>query len=301
MSGANFKMRIWKNADPEPSTWLIDVTTTVPSGANEILIQPRTDASATQVTMYFDNWNISNDPDSPGISLVGTGFDYAGVGADGFTSQAYDTSGADFIAVAMGYETTGSGLGFTDSKGNSWTPKTPAIATTTGVRWYYAYDAIVGTGHTFAPAGTDTFPGISVAYFAGVKKGSDPFHSENGGTQVFGSTVQPGSVTPPEPGCLVLTAFTCTAPSGGLTVDSPFTKYGHITDGSFGHDNTAAGYDIQTTATARNPTWDFGSSATLQAVIAVFRPEIAAGGSILIPVLGRHTPGTVQARNVRGY
>jgi hypothetical protein len=177
------------------------------------------------------------------------------------TTPAIDTTGANFlIASVQKYANTGGPNGITDSKGNTWTliPWTnsqdngkPAL--------YYAYDAIVGTGHTFSTTVADC--AISVMAFSGVKSSADPLESGNDSTTIESSeTFQAGAaITPASAGDLVITSL------GTIFATNPLDVFFEINQNNLSsgwtpeNSNDPAGamaFSIaQDNSTALQPTW----------------------------------------------
>lgn len=196
---------------------------------------------------------------------------------NGFTSGTVDTSTANFIAVWFAGGSAARTL--SDSKSNTWLAGTEVqgfFGTRAG-RWYYAYNAIVGTGHTFTITGTGSAPTLQVLWYSGVKSSADPFDSEAaGGTSNSATTIQAGSVTPTEANCLVLSGLFIDG-FKTPTIDGGFTKEQSTTDTNFGHFYGAAGDLVQTTATAANPTWTVASADIVIAQTLILKAAAAAG------------------------
>ena len=213
------------------------------------------------------------------IALVTSGQGYSNNLADTFTTTTYDTTGADLLYVIVGSAGNNPpGVTLSDSKSNTWTQLT---LRTGGVNkhclHWYAQNATVGTGHTFTAAGTDIFAALCFLAFSGTDL-TAPFDVENGNTQGFASSSTTGSVTPGQDNSVLVTGIGGYNSSSGATVsiDSSFVSGPvpqQITNTDFGHQGAAISYQIQTTATTRNPTWTINASDGWGAVIAVFKPD----------------------------
>jgi hypothetical protein len=208
-------------------------------------------------------------------ALVAASVDEDGtLSGGGFTSGAYDTSGANFIVVAVQWLTGGSAPTLADSKGNSWTPLTQYGTGPSWTRLFYAQNASCGAGHTFTLSATGFgYPTLVMAAFSGVN--ASAFDVENGAVNGGGgSTLQPGIVTPGVDNCLVVSSF-CFNQGGdyGPGVDSGFSILDTLPSG--GAPGSLACL-VQTTAAAVNPTWTLSSGVQRVATIAVFRPGLAA-------------------------
>lgn len=202
-------------------------------------------------------------------------------GSSSTTTNAINTTGADFIAVVVVWDgTAGSTNTVSDNQGNSWTPRT-AIHDNTGtlgnVRIHYCASPTTNSSHTFTLtcSGTPANPAIAVAAFSGVN--STPYDVENGAYS--GSPISTGSVTPTQDGSVLIAGV------GGSqgTVDSinnGFTICGHgPRNPPTTYRTIGMAYKIQTTAAAINPAFTFGSGSFCYASIASFKPGGGGGGS----------------------
>jgi hypothetical protein len=202
--------------------------------------------------------------------------------SNGFTTGSVDTSGANFL-FAVVTDVEGATATLSDSKGNTWTALTPNGAGTTNNSCFYCESATVGSGHTFTISGAATYGSVEVLAFSGGATSS----SLDAQTGTFNNsnpnTLAPGSVTPSEDDCLVVTGLSLRDYAGTLSIDGGFTKDTAEQTFSGNAIGTAAAYLIQTSAAAANPTWTIGSSGTTYAAttIAAFKAS-AAGGETLM-------------------
>jgi hypothetical protein len=212
----------------------------------------------------------AEEPPPPGadIALIANAAAGSADGGATSTTAAIDTTGANFLVVAA---IDDGSTTISDSKGNTWTLLSPNANGEVAL-WYCA-NANVGTGHTFTVSNSGFSP-IAVQAFANVKLSSPLDGSPTGGVTSGIATVQPGSITPSEANCLLVTATTSgsSGANNATSINSSFTKTDAI--GFTGGQNyaIAMGYKIQTTAGAENPTWtwnDTGFSRT--AVMAAFK------------------------------
>lgn len=222
------------------------------------------------------------------ITLVGSTNFYS-TDTNGFTSGAVDTSGATFIAVWYAGGANGGSYTLSDSKSNTWTglTKTDAFFGTRVGQWLYAYNATVGSGHTFTITGSSSAPTLQVLWYSGVLT-SDPFDTgqQSGASSNGATTIQAGSVTPSENNCVVLSGLYVDN-SRSPSIDGGFTKEQETTNTDFGHFYGAAADLIQTTATAANPTWTISSSDIVISRNAVFKSSGGGGGgSVVKDMLG---------------
>lgn len=191
------------------------------------------------------------------------------------TTSAIDTTGADFIAIVVSIFGDINASLPTDSKSNTWVAA--EILDGTGANScaiFYCQNPTVGTGHTFTWNHGSSFPSIYVAAFSGVGTGSivDQVNKAQ--------ATQPGSITPVQNNELIITGFSTNGGGVTPTVSSPFTVTDAIAFLASG-DNEGGGlaYQIQTSATAENPTWV--SNPSPRSVIASFFTTV---GDITIEV-----------------
>lgn len=194
------------------------------------------------------------------------------------TTDAIDTTGADLIVIEVGWYTAGTTPALSDSKGNTWTGLTARTQGTFRVRMFYCVSPTVGSGHTFTAAGTDSYPEIGVLAVSGVNA-ADAFDQESaGGGASAATSVQPGSVTPDEANCLVVTGLVSEGSS--ITINGGYTA---ISVNNTGGANMGGGiaYLIQSSAAATNPTWSWTGSGTAAAAAAVFHAASGGGGGVV--------------------
>lgn len=187
------------------------------------------------------------------------------------TSTAINTVGANLI-VLFTEDFTSGGTAPTDSVSNTWTKIASNGSGAFGAMWK-CFNPITSTSHTFTPHGS--FPSISVIVLSGagdLDTGGTGV-SFNSSTTGGAATLQTGSVTPSVNGSIVI--FGC-GDAWALPITTnvgsfiPAGALGLVGGTSFAN---GLAYEIQTTATARNPTFSFASNRA-NAVIAVFKPGI---------------------------
>lgn len=200
-------------------------------------------------------------------------------GGSGGTSAAIDTTGATLLVAAL----SALSPGISDSKGNTWTPLS-AVSPSQTVQLFYVANPVVGTGHTFTCSGS--FVSMVVRAYNGVAT-TTPFDQQNG-SAASGTTVSPGSVTPSQDGELLVAACGILSPSAAPTVDSGFTTPSNYVNNSPGVNfGVAFSEQVQTTATARNPTFTGDSGSLDGCVIATFKAT--AGSQIAGTATGAAT------------
>jgi hypothetical protein len=188
------------------------------------------------------------------------------------TSAAINTTGATLIVIATSdYGINGCTYPdtITDSKSNTWTcaGTYSSDASVDHATIWYSIPTSVGSGHTFTVSGSlDSF---AVAAFAGTAISSvvDAVTGAGGSS----STLQPGSLTPGADNELLI-AVGAVYGVNVSSVDSPFSSnlVQNVAGGPV-NEAVALAYEIQTTATARNPTWTFSGSQYPATILVAFK------------------------------
>lgn len=195
----------------------------------------------------------------------------------GLTSASLNTTGADLLVVGLSEGGTVNNGTISDSKANTWHQLTQQINGGKSSELWYAWNAAVGTSHTFTVTGTTDFPSFCVAAFSGSQTSSDPFDVQNGANATFQSTLAPGSITPGSANELIVTCLQSDGQALAATINGGFTVTDSTTNAGFGHQSASMAYLIQTTAAAANPTWTRASgNSTITANIASFKSAGAA-------------------------
>lgn len=199
------------------------------------------------------------------ISVIATGF-----GSAGATSPAIDSTGANLLLApialsAAAYTST------TDSKTNPYT-NTTRYGGTSPYHTYQTYCAeadivAVGSGHTANNAlGYHRIGLLAVAGAAAL-----PFDQESGDDATSATSIQPGSITPSEDGCLLVSTLEAVS-CGTITPPAGWTVVGNETN------NAAIAYLIQGTAAAVNPTWGTSVAGHLVTSMTVWKSDGLGGG-----------------------
>lgn len=197
----------------------------------------------------------------------------SGADADTFTTSAIDTTGANLLVAAIATE--GGAATISDSKGNTWnTIDSFNVFGSRILQLAYSVPSSVGSGHTFTVTGTDIFAGVSVGSYSGAHATPLGASSKNG--TIFGSSLQPGSLTPSEDNMLLVTGLQY-EDSSTPTINSSFTVETTNVKADFGETGSSLADQIQTSATARNPTWS-GTNLN-NVVMATFKQAAGGGGS----------------------
>jgi hypothetical protein len=208
-----------------------------------------------------------------------SGAEVKGVGNTTFTTGSIDSSGGDLILaiVSTGHAT---GAVLSDSKSNTWHPLTTQ---TDGANLdeilYYAWNAIVGSGHTFTVTGSGMFCSLIVQVFSGSKTSGDPLDQQAGASAGSGTSLATGSITPSAANCLIASAggwATFSQPwtpaiDSGMTILDSQDQIGSVCNAS------ALAYVVQTSAVAINPTWSWTNTSIVGVTIASFLSATVVG------------------------
>jgi len=192
------------------------------------------------------------------------------------TTAGITTTGADLLVVVVAYTTAGGLPAVSDSKSNSWTGLTAQTSGAIGTQIFYSIPSSVGASHTFtvATSGTNT---ISAMAFSGANA-TQGTPQESGAATGSGTSLAPGSVTPSEDNELVILGVTMGAEEDDtFAIDSGFTvaEFNSFVSGT--NYGSGAGYKVQTTAAAVNP-----SASWTTAVLATARMATFKAGSAVV-------------------
>lgn len=186
-------------------------------------------------------------------------------------STAIDTTGVNLLVVVL-MDSDGTSV-ITDNKGNS--PYATAVGQLGGFASnfntiFYFKSPSVGTGHTFTVTGTAKSPSIAMAGFSGVDTTS-PLDQHTSASSNFGSSAQPGSITPGSANQLVVSGVTYQDTGNTLSIDLSFIIADQLVQQNSAHLGGGLAYIIQTTATAVNPTWSEAVGNIVSVTIASFK------------------------------
>jgi hypothetical protein len=168
----------------------------------------------------------------------------------------------------------GSSTAISDSKSNSWTGLT-ALNAGGEARIFYVESPTVGTGHTVSCAQSYAYVAMS-AWSGGT---TTSFDQENGATSASATSLASGSITPSEDNELLISCIGLGGTATGLTADTGIGFTALVTRNAVSGVNYGGGvsYQIQTTATARNPSWSWTLSTDARHPIASFKAAAVAG------------------------
>lgn len=196
--------------------------------------------------------------------------------ATGGTTPAIDTTGATLLVVAAAWTTaTIATPAISDSKGNVWwSLLRDQTNSQCSIAIWVALAPIVGAGHTFTFTGSTS--SACVAAFSGADAIPLAAPFQHAGV-ASGTSLQPGSITPPAANSLLITALanrvnTTYAVNSGYTITN---QHNFVAAGQVG---VALAYLIETTPTAQNPTWSWVGAGVGGAVHMCVQPASAGGG-----------------------
>lgn len=192
-----------------------------------------------------------------------------GLGPNGGASDAIDTAGATLIVIISAFF-GGTPPTVSDSKSNSWTSRPVVAGTANDVQLHYCIPTSVGSGHTFQLSGSSIYPSIGILAFRGTHP-TTPFDQDARNSGAV-SSIEPGSLTAPENGCLYVTGIstdqTSHAASGMTSYSVSYAPGSYLGMGS--------AWFVQSTAGAFNPTWSYSGTGAVATCMLTFRP--AASG-----------------------
>lgn len=184
------------------------------------------------------------------------------------TTSAIDTTGCDLLVANIFFSNGAApNSAVTDSKGNTWTAATKRNASDAANRFYYCKPTSVGSGHTFTIGPPNTYGGIIVLGFSGAKAAS-PLDGQNGANSASANALATGSLTPTENNCLLIYAATTAGNITAVDVGTLQEVANGISGTTYGG---GVGYQIQTTATARNPSFSASVTNQMAASILAFK------------------------------
>ena len=202
-------------------------------------------------------------------------------GGNPTSTSGIDTTGATLLIAAAAYFTGGNDPPtITDNKSNTWNGLTAyATGSNSKVKIYYSFPSSVGSSHTITSDGS--FQSIGFMAFSGLTPSFDAGKDSGNGT-TSGNSIQPGSLTPSQDNCLLISAFEFGTNTNDISaIDSSFIAPINPEGAGSGSFRLALAYKIQTSASGENPTWSTGGSADqMSTALAVFK---LAGGVTTSP------------------
>lgn len=201
-------------------------------------------------------------------------------GGLGGTSAAIDTTGASLLVFTAACLYNNPPFK-ADNKSNTWITAVGKNGTfnNTCSYMFFAWNPIVGTGHTFTSSAL-TYPASQILAFSGIDATSNPLDQINSATNTSTLTIQPGSITPSQAGSLIITDLCLNYTAPTPTIDSGMTEIDYINFNSGNYFGGDAAYFVQGAAAAFNPIWTTvsGSPLELTTTIMNFRPATTTAG-----------------------
>lgn len=196
----------------------------------------------------------------------------AAPGANGGTTSGQSNSGGNLVVGAVpGYQEDTTLC--SDNQSNSFANAVRELLGGGGAdcKIDYAEGATVGGSHTLTYSESGSYPAIHHLCFSGVLA-SGSLDTTSAMALSSATSVQPGSVTPSEDGCLLVCTLCVNGSISGLSIDSGFTI---AESTAFSTGNNMGGYTaylVQATAAAINPQWSWTTSRDGSVAMAVFKP-----------------------------
>lgn len=222
------------------------------------------------------------------FSLIASTHD--GDGANGSTTPAIDTTGADLLVAAVGAYNLGVTWpsSFTDSAGNTWIQEAAAQNGNISGFIYSCVAPTTSTTHTFTISHTGSYASASILAMSGVDTVTPRPQSPVSNNAASATTIQPGSLTPGAAGNLMVTAIAHGHYSGGtMSLNSGYTVQEHQNYVGGTAVGSAIGYEEAPSTSALNPTWTWSStSSQLVAFHLEFAAAAGGGGGTFQKLVG---------------
>lgn len=199
--------------------------------------------------------------------------------ANTHTSSAIDTTGANLIIVIIADDAGGGTL--SDSKSNTYTLDKQSADTGPRVRTYRCLSPTVGTGHTFTLTGSAVYGALMASAWSGAAT-SSVVDVDNQASSVS-TTISTGSVTPTQDNDLLIYGAGCGPTVNSVDIGTLLQSVPGVGGVNYGG---GVGYQIQTTATTRNPTFTMSASGNNRATIVAYKAAAGGGGGVVGPLIG---------------
>ena len=208
----------------------------------------------------------------PLVSFTGITFVAGTSIVNASTSGNINTTGANFIVATLSNFAGNSSQAFSDSKGNTWS----SVANCNGGNAYagirYSLNPSVGSSHNFTTNNGGGYAGVAyIRSYSGVATASALDGSSC--TCTGSSSGASGSITPANSNALLISGSSANA-NYSSGPDSGFTNRGANNANLLADMGGGIGDLIETTATAKNPSWTW-SAGTVCTNVAAFDPVVA--------------------------
>jgi hypothetical protein len=205
------------------------------------------------------------------LSHTGAGSVDAGASV---TTSNISTLGADLIILGVSFYGFASSPGTLSSSPSNTISLLPAYfdSVTSGVQLAYITTPATSATANFSVSSAGTYMSLMVLAVSGVA--SPPADVETGNAPgTSGTTIQPGSITPPHNGALIVTVLNVNGTETGgdaPSIDNSFTITDTVDYNAGNHFLGSLAYLVQGSAAAMNPTWTYGVSHERAAAIVAF-------------------------------
>lgn len=204
------------------------------------------------------------------------------------TAGSIDTTGASVILVFITDYNGNPASTISDNQSNSYGSPilAPSLSGSVRVQVWVKFSPTTNAAHTWTTGASAFAP--SLAVLALTNTAVSAVDQTISASATASATVQPGSITPSASNGIIITGYG----SANIhdSVSAPFSPVDGQIIVSGEHESLAMSFEIQTTATARNPTWTwaFGVDSTAWSV-SILEPT-AAGADLSVrldePVIG---------------
>jgi hypothetical protein len=193
-----------------------------------------------------------------------------GVSGNGSSTTAINLTGATLIVLTEA-DASASLASPTDSSSNTWIGL--GLYEDTGPNYwnetFYCYPCTVSASQTFTAHGST--PRLVMIAASGTLTASSPIDGSGaGGSDLFGTTCQPGSQTPSATGELLVSGLAIGTNAATGSVNDSLSIL-NTTAGTGTYPQTYLGYLIDSSSSAINPTWTASSSYTLVCTAGLFK------------------------------
>jgi hypothetical protein len=202
-------------------------------------------------------------------------------GANGGTSGGVTSTNSTLIVINCGwFPGTTVDVTISDNQTNTYTSLTKHTNGNLSQRTFYKINPTTagGGGHTFTSGGTSTFPSCTAIGFS--SGGAVTFDKENGTNCGTCSSISVGSTqTPTSAPALFVSGAGMEVSSGPYTVSAlgTSTQYTVVYSGG-NNEGSGIGYEIQSSATARDPSWAWTGSTSAGLGNSIFLDAGGGGG-----------------------
>ncbi len=217
------------------------------------------------------------------VFTIGNGDKAGSANTNTVAIAGFDTTGATIIFAcsstdgAFQIKTPGA---VTDNKGNYWQLAAIGTHDETSALWF-TVPTTVGSNHiiSFNPGVNGSKPSLSAQAFVGTS--TNTFDRWRGyGTSASGGADYGNQLTPSEDNALIIACVSADADPS--SINSSFTVAQHINVSGGAYYGNGMAYQIQTTATARNPSWSWSGGNFAALSMASFKLSSAVSSTFVL-------------------